>query len=561
VPSTIPAKRPAETPTEQRSPGPKFSRPSSQTASPALAAAKKAVPQSSPLVPPATVPAPPSLSSASPAVPPTAAVSFSPPKPPTREPVDSGVIDLTQRTPEIAPAVTQNRNQPSKVNPPQAPPLMPNPAQPSQATQPPAQNQSFATSQPPPMQPQPQPQAHTPQFALNLDQFASASLADIQAKLKQVEKRLMELNAMHMEATQAGRTEDGNKYALLTRQRAAMSHGWRLLKALEKKKLDQAQGSSQPMQEPAPNTSTSQHQTPTMSSTPQPAAPNASSQSTPRLATSHIPANQNLNPMSAINPPPSNINPTWPANVGPGSAANPALLQTFNPTTTQIPAQVGLGGVSAPDAHPLGAMPQPGHSQSNSLGQHSQMPAGVAAQMKKLVEQRGFVQNTQAFGTGGNGAGTNVGAAGSGSSPSSGPGPAMTGGFVEPRDNQWLGTLMWQGTDTTRNEKKEVRAQVMATAPSGNACVHFLMHTSINEKASTFVTDGHRRGQSFCHLLLLDPRWQWKSSKSGSRRPNRLSCGSCPHLGRTSTTMDSWSNCSGIKATYVVGVFLSETVL
>ena len=131
--------------------------------------------------------------------------------------------------------------------------------------------------------------------------------------------------------------------------------------------------------------------------------------------------------------------------VGPGSTAN---LQTFNPAATQIPPQVGLGGVSVHDTHGLGAMPQHGHSHNNILGQPSSMPAGVAAQMKKLVEQRGFAQNTQALNTSGNNTAT-----GAGAGMASGAGPATTGGFGETRDNQWLGTLMWQGTDTTRNEK------------------------------------------------------------------------------------------------------------
>lgn len=290
---------------------------------------------------------------------------------------------------------------------------------------------------------------------------------DMQTKLKQAERRLLELRAAHMEASRAGRTEEMNKYTvMLKHQMAAYQRGREfVMRVLEAKRVmaAQAQGSSQPAQESTPNPSTSQHQTPTMSATPQP-APNTNSHSTPRLATPHISANQNPNSMSAMNP---NVNAQ--PSVGPGSTANPnaALLQPFNPAATQIPPQVGLGGVSVPDTHALGAMPQHGHSHNNSLGQ---MPPGFAAQMKKLVEQRGFTQNSQALNASGNNAAT-----GAGAGMASGPGPATTGGFGETRDNQWLGTLVWQGTDTTRNEKKEVHAQVLATASSGNPYVHFHM--------------------------------------------------------------------------------------
>ncbi|KAI9451644.1 hypothetical protein F5148DRAFT_1290011 [Russula earlei] len=121
VPPTIPAKHPAETPAEQRLPGPKFVKLPSQTTSPALATEKKkTIPQSSPLVPPAPAPAPPSSALASPAP------QASPPKPPSREPPESDVIDLTQPTPELVPALVQNRPLPSKPNPPQQAPSLPN---------------------------------------------------------------------------------------------------------------------------------------------------------------------------------------------------------------------------------------------------------------------------------------------------------------------------------------------------------------------------------------------------------------------------------------------------
>jgi hypothetical protein len=332
-------------------------------------------------------------------------------------------------------------------------------------------------------QPQPQPQPQPPPFAPNLEQFASADVADIQAKLKQMEKRLMELRTMQVEAARAGRTEEANKYGMMLRQGIVTYQGWRqfVTKAHEAKRVSaaaaQAQAPSQPTQVSTPNTSISQHHTPTMSATPQP-PPNTNSQSTPRLATSHISVNQNSSLMSAMNPPSSNVNIKPTVSMGSGSTtnasanANAALLQTLNPAATHMPPQVGLGGVSAPDVHGLSVMPQHGHSHNNSLGQPMSMPPGAATQMKKPVEQHGFVQNTQAHNAGGNGTGT-----GTGAGSASGPGPTMAGGFGETRDNQWLGTLMWQGTDTTRNEKKEVRAQVIATASleGGNPCVHFLM--------------------------------------------------------------------------------------
>ncbi|KAI9432641.1 hypothetical protein F5148DRAFT_1380554 [Russula earlei] len=79
--AAVPVKRHAETPAEQRSPGPNIVKPASQIASLALATAKKPIPQS-------TSPAP----------------EASPLKPPSHEPPESGVIDLTQPTPELAPA-------------------------------------------------------------------------------------------------------------------------------------------------------------------------------------------------------------------------------------------------------------------------------------------------------------------------------------------------------------------------------------------------------------------------------------------------------------------------
>ncbi|KAI9450141.1 hypothetical protein BJY52DRAFT_1304125 [Lactarius psammicola] len=462
VPSTIPAKRPAESPAEQRSPGPKISKPPSQTASPALAAAKKPVPQSSPLIPPATASAPPSSSATSPTVPPATAPNSSPPKPPARETSDGTVIDLTQSTTEIVPPTMQQGR---------APPLQPNPMQQAPPAQPqpihtPSQAQPLPTpqsqGQPSSMQPQSQP----PSFPLNLKPPASADPVEMVTKLKQVEMRIAELRNKHTEATQAGRTDEANKLALiLTQHIAAYKKGREfMMKILEAKRAAaaaaQGQGpSSQPAPDPAPTAGTTQHSTPTMSATPQP-TPNANSRSTPRLATPRMAANPN--PMSAMNPSPSHVTTNSGVGAGSGSAANAnaALLQAFNPAAAQIPTQSGLSG---PDAHGLGTMSQLGLSHNNPLGQQQQpMPPAFAAQMKKLVEQRNLAQNAQTHIPAGNGAGTNGGTG----APVA---PAMAGGFGGATvDVQWVGTFVWQGTDPTRNEKKEVRAQVVAVAPTGN---------------------------------------------------------------------------------------------
>jgi hypothetical protein len=423
VPLTIPAKRPAEIPTEQRSPVPKFAKPPSQTASPALAAAKKPVPQSSPLVPPAPVLAPPPPSLSSPAL------KSSPPKPLSRDPPDSGVIDLTQPTPELTPAAVQNRRLNLQQ---QAPPAPPNPASqpPPQPPQPPTQSQPPATSQPqlqPSMQPQPQPSSQPPSLPFNLRQFANADTADMQSKLNQVEIRMREMNRMRTEAAQAGRTEDASRFStMLSQQMVAYKRGREFVaKVMEAKRLvaaAQAQGSPQ-SQESAPNPSTNQHPTPTVSATPQ-ATPPTNPHSTPRLATPRQPAmSVNQSSMSAMTSSPQNVNPNSGAIVGAGSTANAALLQAFNPAATQIPPQVSLGGAPGSGAHVPGATPQHGHSHSTSLGQQlPHMSPAAAAHMKKIAEQRGLAQGNQGPIVSGSGAGTNAG-----------PGPITTGVLMKER--------------------------------------------------------------------------------------------------------------------------------
>ncbi|KAF8501473.1 hypothetical protein F5888DRAFT_1233662 [Russula emetica] len=109
----------------------------------------------------------------------------------------------------------------------------------------------------------------------------------------------------------------------------------------------------------------------------------------------------------------------------------------FNPTAMQTLQQVVLDGVSVSDVHGLGATSQyAGHPHNNSLGmQPPQMfPGLVAAQMKQFVEQRGPAQ----------------------------------GNHERMNQCQWSGTIAWWGTDTTLNERREVRAQVTATASKGD---------------------------------------------------------------------------------------------
>ena len=434
VPPTIPAKRPADTPAEQRSPGPKIAKPPSQVASPALAAAKKPAPQSSPLVPPSAA-LPPSLSS--PALP---ALNSSPPKHPPREAPDP-IIDLTQPTPELAPAAVQNRTQPSQPN--QAP-VLPNLAQ-AQPIQPPTQSQ-------PPTTPQSQLQSsmQSQPTTVSVMQLASHDVADMQAKLQQVEMRIKDTHKRQMEAMQAGNNDEANSQRIaLSRQVAAYKKGRMYVEqVLSAKKLvaaTQAQGSSQP-HDAMLNPGTSQHSTPAVPVTPQ--ATPTNSHSTPRLATPRNPGMPlNQNPMSAMNQTPPNIHPNSSASAAANTNANAALLQAFNTNPTQTPPQVSSGGVSAHDPHVLGATPHHGHSHNNSLGKlPQQMPPGVAAQMKQFNEQRGVAQGNQGLVIGGDGSGTNAGGIGG---------------------QQWSGTLTWQGTDTTRNERKEVHAQV--TAITSNA--------------------------------------------------------------------------------------------
>jgi hypothetical protein len=299
--------------------------------------------------------------------------------------------------------------------------------------------------------------------------LASADVGEMRAKLQQVEMCIRETQKRYGEAANAGNTEEANKQrSILSQQVAAYKKGCEFVEKVEyAKKLvtaGQAQGSSQPP-ESALNPITSQHPTPALVATPQ-ATPPMNPHSTPRLATPRKLGIQN--PLSGRNASPPNINPNLGVSAGPGPPANTntnaALLQAFNPTAAQTPPQVVLGGVSTPDAHIRGATPQHGHAHTNSFGtQPPQLPPTVvAAQMKQFAEQRGPTQGSQGLIVGGNNSGSNAGVR-----------PQSAGGVDERMSKQWSGTLTWQGTDTARNERKEVRAQVTATATKGDPCVFF----------------------------------------------------------------------------------------
>jgi hypothetical protein len=334
------------------------------------------------------------------------------------------------------------------------------------------------------MQPQPQPPSQSPSVGVGVRQFASADVGEMWAKLQQVEMRIRETQKRQIEAASAGNTEEANKQrSILSQQVAAYKKGREYVEKVEYAKkfvtAAQAQGTPQPP-DSALNPVTSQHPTPAVSATPQ-ATPPMNPHSTPRLGTPRkpgIPVNQNL--ISGMNASPPNINPNSGVSTGPGPPANTntnAALQAFNPTAAQTPPQVGLGGVSTPDVHMRGATPQHGHAHTNSFGtQPAQLqppqlpPAALAAQMKQFAEQRGPAQGNQGLIVGGNSSGTNAGA-----------GPQTTGGVGERMSKQWSGTLTWQGTDTARNERKEVRAQVTATATKGDPCAFFPMDSLSTE--------------------------------------------------------------------------------
>jgi hypothetical protein len=191
-----------------------------------------------------------------------------------------------------------------------------------------------------------------------------------------------------------------------------------------------------------------------------------------------------------MNPSPPNINPNSGEGAGPGSASNmnATLIQAFNPTAMQTLQQVVLDGVSVSDVHGLGATSQyAGHPHNNSLGmQPPQMfPGLVAAQMKQFVEQRGPTQ----------------------------------GNHERMSQCQWSGTIAWWGTDTTLNERREVRAQVTATASKGDPCAIFLMDFPLVEDLYPRTRpDWRHHGRTSCYLHLLGQQCQWISYTIGSER-------------------------------------------
>jgi len=154
-----------------------------------------------------------------------------------------------------------------------------------------------------------------------------------------------------------------------------------------------------------------------------------------------------------MNPSHPNIDLDLGESADPGSASNMNAatltgIQAFDSTAIQTLQQVVLDGVSVSNVHGLGATSQyAGQPHNNSLGiQPPRMfPGLVAAQMKQFVEQRGPAQgNHQSM-------------------------------------NQWSGTIAWWGTDTSRNETRELRAQVTATASKGDPCAIFLIDFKLAE--------------------------------------------------------------------------------
>jgi hypothetical protein len=141
--------------------------------------------------------------------------------------------------------------------------------------------------------------------------------------------------------------------------------------------------------------------------------------------------------------------------------------------------QVALDGVSVSDVHGLGTTSQHAENpHNNSLGmQPPQMfPGLVAAQMKQSVEQLG---------------------------------PAL--GNHE-RMGQWSGTIAWRGTDTTRNERTEVRAHITATASKGDPYAIFLMNFPFVEDLYPCThPDWRQHGRTSCYLHLLGQQCQWIS--------------------------------------------------
>ncbi|KAN0120893.1 hypothetical protein V8E52_004162 [Russula decolorans] len=137
-----------------------------------------------------------------------------------------------------------------------------------------------------------------------------------------------------------------------------------------------------------------------------------------------------------MNPSPPNTTANSGEGAGPGSASN--MNATLNPPAMQTLQQVVLDGVSVSDVDGLSATSQhAGRAHNTSLGmQPPQMFSSlVATQMKQFVERRG---------------------------------PAQVN---HERMDQWSGTITWWGTDTTRNETRELRAQITATASKGDPLV------------------------------------------------------------------------------------------
>lgn len=103
---------------------------------------------------------------------------------------------------------------------------------------------------------------------------------------------------------------------------------------------------------------------------------------------------------------------------------------------------------------------------------------------------------------------------GHGSGMNTGAGLKTASGVDERMSHEWSGTLTWQGTDVTSNERKEMWAQVTATTSKGNPCA-FIIFLFIDGLYSRMYADWHRRGQKSCHLRPLDLLCQRMSYTTG----------------------------------------------
>ncbi|KAI0059205.1 hypothetical protein BV25DRAFT_1993731 [Artomyces pyxidatus] len=374
--ATVPVKRAVETPTADRSPGPKRARVTpSQTSSPAMPSVKSNAPVNSP-IPPAAVP--PSLSSS--------AITTQP-EPPT-------LVESPSKTPHV----------------------------------------------PQPDAPQPQPQANgSPPKQIPL------TMAQIQERMQHLEASIPHLGAVLQKAKVNGTSaEDINKMTMVLNQKLnTLKRGRMILMRDKEEQMRRAaaqSGSQGHSQQSGGSNSTTAHANPFNSATP--SLPNQASSSTP----------------STTQQPPSAF----------GVMADPQTI------AQKVQNRVSAGLAQSP----LTPSSQDSHSLAPQLKQN--IPPAMAAQMQKLVEQRAAAAKVPPNGHG-NGAHPSSQPQSSSSSVMQGMGMSNLSSFnseqsqqaqqPQPQQQQiktppvhWRGVLSWTGVDTNSNEKKEVRAEVVATA-------------------------------------------------------------------------------------------------